>query len=188
VVGVVELGIEGTCLKECFFEVDSVRKCCCRECGDASLRRDKGDVFISAIMHGSWIALVDTDIAAVSGDRNEYVVVCMLNGRYASQVKSGLKCRAVQFESGGDTRPEYAVNNGPFTVILSWARVLSSACFGCGSAPHCKHLNLFGTTHFLHALRLYSGYTQTTLRVYSEYTQGLIILIVVCCCILGPPS
>ena len=44
-VGVVELGIEGTCLKECFFEVYSVRKCCCRECGDASLKRQGRRVY-----------------------------------------------------------------------------------------------------------------------------------------------
>jgi len=185
VVGVVELGIEGTCLKECFFEVDSVRKCCCRECGDASLRRDKGDVFISAIMHGSWIVLVDTDIAAVSGDRNEYVVVCMLNGRYASQVKSGLKCRAVQFESGGDTRPEYAVNNGPFYGNTVPGHVSCPARVSGVDPRRTANTSICLARHTSY---MHSDYTQGILRVYSEYTQGLIKLIVVCCCILGPPS
>ena len=51
-------------------------------------------MFISAIMHDS-IALVDNNIAAVSGDRNEYVVVWMLNGRYASQVGTEVQSSAV---------------------------------------------------------------------------------------------
>jgi len=170
--GVVELGIEGTCLKECFFEVYSVRKCSCRECGDASLKRGTGDVFISAIMHCSWIVLVDADIAAVSGDRNEYVVVWMPNGRYASQGKSGLKCRAVQFESGGNTRPEYAVIMVPFTVILFVGTCLVQRVFRVWiRAALQTPQSVFGTTHFLNALRLYSGYTQGVLRVYSRFSN-----------------